>query len=183
MAIVLGKLNDDWRRVITCFAYVAIVLSLIIVVCFELSGLFEEMSAVATDAELLAQIQSRETGPHTPSPSLVAPAATRSLFLEGSTLTVAGAALQQRVNSAIKSAGGTALSSEIEFRKSLLLGDEIGLLTDLELKQSELQPLLYDLESGVPFLFVNRLSIHFLAARDSRMQVQLEVSGSWQATK
>jgi general secretion pathway protein M len=181
MAIDLGKLDDKWRRGITCSAYVAIVCSLITVVYFELSDLFDEMAAVATDAQLLAKMESRGVG--TPLPSPNTPPPTRSFFLEGSTLTVAGAALQQRVNSAIKSMGGTALSSQVEFRKTPLLGDEIGLSTNLELKQIELQPLLYDLESGVPFLFVDRLSIHFLAAGDSRMQIQLEISGSWQATK
>jgi general secretion pathway protein M len=57
------------------------------------------------------------------------------------------------------------------------------------MEQPALQKLLYDLEAGMPFLFVDQLDVQVpqtTAARESstgRVRVVLGVSGQWQGSK
>ena len=75
-------------------------------------------------------------------------------FLTGKTITVAGAALQERVEAAVKRAGGNVLSSQIDLQGPRAAEGFVGLTESLEIGQASLQNLLYDLEAGMPYLFV-----------------------------
>jgi general secretion pathway protein M len=63
----------------------------------------------------------------------------------------------------------------------------IGVITSCELDQPSLQKLLYDLEAGFPFLFVDQLvaqaPVASSANQEVRMRILLSVSGQWQGTK
>jgi general secretion pathway protein M len=106
-----------------------------------------------------------------------------SPFLDGPSVTVAGAALLQRVAGAVSMAGGTVQSSQVEVAGAQ--GGMVKLNVSCEIAQPNLQRLLYDLEAGMPFLFVDELTADMpqavaAAGGDGRMQVQLAVSGQWQ---
>ncbi len=110
-----------------------------------------------------------------------------SPFLDGPTVTIAGADLQQRVASAVSAVGGNVLSSQIDLQGSQANEGYVILSASCEITQDALQPLLYDLEAGMPFLFVEQLVVQGpQSANDSeskRMRVQIDVAGQWQVAK
>ena len=112
-----------------------------------------------------------------------------SPFLEGPTVTVAGAALLQRVAAAIGNVGGTIQSSQVDVLGTDAKDGFVGLLVSCEMEQPALQKLLYDLEVGMPFLFVDQLDVQVpqtTATSDGGegpIRVMLGVSGQWQGKK
>jgi len=71
-------------------------------------------------------------------------------FLIGKTITIGGAALQARVEAAVKEAGGVVLSSQIDLQGPQAAEGFISLTESLEINQASLQTFLYDLEAGMP---------------------------------
>src|SRR5947209_11360146 len=109
-----------------------------------------------------------------------------SPFLEGQTVTVAGAALQQRIGSAVKAVGGNVLSSQIDLQGTDAKKGFVSLTASCEVEQPALQQLLYDIEAGMPFLFVDQLTVQApqaTGAEMARMRVLIGVSGQWQGTR
>ncbi len=100
-------------------------------------------------------------------------------------MTVAGAALLQRVAAAIADVRGTLQSSQVDVVGTEASNGFVGLLVSCEMEQSSLQKLLYDLEAGMPFLFVDQLDVQVpqaTAASDDgtgRVRVLLGVFGQW----
>jgi general secretion pathway protein M len=117
----------------------------------------------------------------------LAPAGTP--FLEGPTVTVAGATLLQRVAAAVGNVGGTIQSSQVDILGTQAKDGFVGLLVSCEMEQPALQKLLYDLEVGMPFLFVDQLDVQVpqtTAANEGgvgKIRVVLGVSGQWQGNK
>ena len=100
-------------------------------------------------------------------------------------MTVAGAALLQRVGAAVNRIGGNILSSQVELQKADSKDGWIGLVVSCEIEQSALQQLLYDLEAGMPFLFIDQLMVQapVVGVQESRTRVLLSVSGLWGGSK
>jgi general secretion pathway protein M len=106
-------------------------------------------------------------------------------------VTIAGAALQQRVVAAVNDAGGNVLSSQVDLQGSETKQGYVSLSANLEIEQSNLQQLLYDLETGMPFLFIDQLVVQMpqsvgrigTGLDSPRMRVQIDVSGQWQVIK
>src|ERR1700692_1417509 len=109
--------------------------------------------------------------------------------LEGPPVPVAGAPLLQRVASAVGKVGGTIQSSQVDVLGSQARDGLVGLVVSCEMEQPALQKLLYDLEAGMPFLFVDQLDVQVpqtTAANETgsgRIRVVLGVSGQWQGNK
>lgn len=110
-----------------------------------------------------------------------------SPFLEGRTVTVAGATLLQRVAGTVTKLGGSVLSSQEDLQSSQFGPGFIGVIASCEIKQTALQELLYDLEAGMPFLFVDQLVVQAAAApsanREDRLRVLISVRGQWEGKK
>jgi general secretion pathway protein M len=110
-----------------------------------------------------------------------------SPFLEGQTITVAGAALLQRVTAAVTKVGGNVLSSQVELQGSEAKDGFVSLVASCEVDQPALQQMLYDIEAGMPFLFVDQLVVQasqgVAGSEGLRMRVLIGVSGKWQETK
>jgi len=107
-----------------------------------------------------------------------------SPLIEGATVTVAGAALLQRVSGTITRFGGKVLSSQIEPSAGRSTVDFISVSITGEIEQQNgLQNSLYDLEAGMPFLFVDHLEIQAeadpMASANARLRFSLGVSGRW----
>jgi general secretion pathway protein M len=158
--------------------YGGVVALLVGLTCVALVDVYSVQRATAEAADLLDQLQGRKgADPVAGGEMSGAP------FLDGPTVTVAGASLLQRVSGAITKARATIQSSQVE-----VVGSEDGqvkLVVSFELEQQALQQLLYDLEAGMPFLFIDQLDIQVpqaMAATDGvgRMRVLLAVSGQWQ---
>ena len=115
-------------------------------------------------------------------------------MLEGPTVTVAGAALLQRVAEAITKVGGNILSSQVDLQGPQIKDGFISVTANCDVEQPALQQLLYNLEVGdaVP---VRRsaggagadggrlLPGGAKAAEAVKMHVLISVSGQWQAAK
>ncbi|WP_315776948.1 MULTISPECIES: type II secretion system protein GspM [unclassified Bradyrhizobium] len=109
-----------------------------------------------------------------------------SVFVEGRTVTIAGAALVQRLTEAISKVGGSVLSTQVELpaARATTNANLISVVASCELEQPALQQLLYDLEAGLPFLFVDQLHVQqplaAAAGGVGRLTVLVTVSGQWQ---
>jgi general secretion pathway protein M len=167
-------------------AYAAAVVGFVIVIWLALASLADDYAAFSTAAELLDEIEGRKkpTTQLNASQGQVAPG---SPFLEGRTVTVAGAALQQRVVAAVKDVGGNVLSSQIDLQGTQSDQGYVSITASCEIEQTALQQLLYDLEAHMPFLFIDQLVIQTPQSSGEKegapMRVRIDVSSQWQVTK
>jgi general secretion pathway protein M len=110
-----------------------------------------------------------------------------SAFLQGATVTIAGATLLQRVAGAVTKFGGSVLSTQLDLQGSQSRAGFLSMIASCEIDQSELQGLLYDLEAGMPFLFIDQLVVQTPLASPGagggRLRILLAVSAQWPGAK
>jgi general secretion pathway protein M len=166
--------------------YAAAIGGCALIVWLALASLADDYAAYSGASELFEKLEGR--GKH--GALLDAPsghAAAGSPFLEGPTMTMAGAALQQRVAAAVRDAGGNVLSSQIDLQGAQAEQGYVSITANCEIAQAALQQLLYDLEAGMPYLFIDQLMIQTPQSGGERegalMRVRLDVSGQWRADK
>jgi general secretion pathway protein M len=135
--------------------YLAVIGGLAFTSVVAIANIFDHQRALAQTSDLLDQLRGRKprnpaqlSGEHPGTP-----------FLEGPTVTVAGAALLQRVAAAVGNAGGTIQSSQVDVLGKEAKDGFVGLVVSCEMEQPALQKVLYDLEAGMPFLFVDQLDV------------------------
>jgi len=167
--------------------YGVVVVGLLLAAWAALADTYGHYQDYAAASEMLDQVEGRKPMPggRTIGTAGISPAG--SPFLEGPTVTVAGAALQQRVGAAVTKVGGNVLSSQVDLQGALAKQGYVSLLASCEVDQPALQQLLYDLEAGMPFLFIDQLVVQAPQTGSTedggRMRVMLGVSGQWQATR
>jgi general secretion pathway protein M len=165
--------------------YVAITGGLLATIGFAVADILEHQRALAQTSDMLDQLQGRKAR-GTASLSAEHPG---TPFLEGPTVTVAGATLLQRVAAVIGSVGGTIQSSQVDVLGTQAKDGFVGLVVSCEMEQPSLQKALYDIEAGMPFLFVDQLDVQVPQTTSTndqgtgRIRVVLGVSGQWQAGK
>ena len=163
--------------------YAGLVVVLLVVAASSLIDLFSQRASVAAAAAMLEQLEGRKPLSADKRPG-ESGAPSGSAFLEGATVTVAGAALLQRVAAAVTKAGGNVLSSQLDVQGGPnAKAGFISMVANCELEQAALQSLLYDLEAGMPFLFVDQLDIQVPTAGEGKLRFLLGVSGQWQGAK
>jgi general secretion pathway protein M len=83
--------------------------------------------------------------------------------------------------------GGNVLSTQLDLQGSQTRAGFLSMIASCEIDQPQLQQLLYDLEAGMPFLFVDQLEVQTsLTASGSasgRLRILIAVSGQWRGTK
>jgi general secretion pathway protein M len=183
------NLTSTFRKLTTAplpaaMVYLGVLIALLFTTVNSISDLFGKRAEVAAVQAMLDQFEGRQ--PATAKGGLAGAAPAGSPLLEGATVTVAGAALLQRVSAAVTKFGGNVLSSQVELGAQ----SKAGLLTIIascDIEQTGLQQLLYDLEAGMPFLFVDQLVVQtpagFAASGEGKLRILLTVSGQWQGTK
>jgi general secretion pathway protein M len=166
--------------------YLAIAGGLLVTAGLAIANMLDHQRALAQTSDLLDQLRGRKARGGAASPSVEHPG---TPFLEGPTVTVAGAALLQRVATAVANVGGTIQSSQVDLLGTQAKDGFVGLVVSCEMEQPALQKLLYDLEVGMPFLFVDQLDVQVpqTTANEGvgtgRIRVVLGVSGQWQGNK
>ena len=79
------------------------------------------------------------------------------------------------------------VSSQVDLQRPRYAEGYLNLIASCEIEQTALQPLLYDLESGMPFLFIEEMAAQTgqggMDEAGGRMRVSLTVSGQWQQAK
>ena len=167
--------------------YVAVLGGLLATAALSVSDILDHRQALAQTADLLDQLRGRK--PRGGDAAALAAQHPGTPFLEGPTVTVAGASLLQRVAAAVGNVGGTIQSSQVDVLGTQARDGLVGLVVSCEMEQPALQKLLYDLEAGMPFLFVDQLDVQVpqtTALNESgsgRVRVVLGVSGQWQGNK
>ncbi len=171
---------------VAAVAYVAVVIVLGLVTWSAVSSVFAREAAVAVATDLLGRLEGHGSGAPGMAESM-ADAPAGSPFLDGTTMTIAGAALLQRVARAVTRVGGNLVSTQVDLQGTQSKAGYISVTASCDVEQSALQKLLYDLEAGMPFLFVDQLVVQSpttsASGADRQMRVQLVVSGQWQGAK
>jgi general secretion pathway protein M len=173
------------QSALAVLAYVATVVALLVLAVSGVAEIIERRQALAASSDLLAQLEGRRPGSGATSAGTGGSVPTGSPFLEGQTLTVAGAALLQRVADAVTKVGGNVLSSQVDVQGVQAKDGYVSVVASCEMDQTAMQPLLYDLEAGMPFLFVEQFVAQVAqgttqAATGGRMRLLLSVTGRWQ---
>lgn len=160
-------------------AYVSVILALLATCWLCVAGVVDQRANLTTAQDILAQLQRRFPA----SQANAADGAPRgSPFLQGQTITVAGAGLLRQVSVVVTRVGGRVLSSQVDLQAAQAKPGFISVIVNCELDQPGLQKLLYDLESGMPFLFVDQLAVRASeasGAQAGRMHVLLSAAGQW----
>jgi general secretion pathway protein M len=167
-------------------AYVIAVIVLLAMAWSGVSDILERRASLAASADLLAQLEGRKASPLGAAGTSAAQVPTGSPFLEGQSLTVAGAALLQRVADAVTKVGGNVLSSQVDVQGVQSKDGYVSVLASCELDYTALQKLLYDLEAGMPFLFIEQVVAQTPQTgpvEGGRMRLLLSVAGRWGGEK
>jgi general secretion pathway protein M len=169
-------------------AAAAIYLVLIVVFAFAMAdgvlNLLQRRNEIAAATDVLNRMEARAPArPGAMASDVSVPMGPP--FLEGASASVAGAALLQRVTGATRRARGNVLSSQIDLQGPQSKAGFITATSSFEIEPGSLQQLLYEVEAGMPFLFVNQLVVQAPTAvgEGGKLRVLLAVSGQWQGAK
>jgi general secretion pathway protein M len=165
-------------------AYAGLVFALLFLVVTSIVDILGQRAAVASSAAMLEQLEGRRAAASGGRPAdVLMPSG--SAFLEGATVTIAGAALLQRVAGAVTKLGGNVLSSQLDLQGTQSKAGFVSMVASCEIDQPALQPLIYDLEAGMPFLFIDQLAVQAptTSSGEGKLRILLAVSGQWQGVK
>ena len=167
-------------------AYAGIMLLALFVIVSALADMLGRRADVAVTRAMLEQFEGRKAAvSRGAAGEIQGPAG--SPFLDGATVTVAGAALLQRVSAAVSRLGGNVLSSQVDLQGTQAKAGFVAVIANCEIDQPGLQKLLYDIEAGMPFLFVDQLVVQAPTssspAADGKLRIVIAVSGQWQGAK
>jgi len=163
-------------------AYLAAVLLLAVLAVSGVADILDRRADVEAARLALDQLTGRRTAP---TAAMGDAPDDGSPFLEGATAAVAGAGLMQRLTAAVGRFDGHIASSQLALPEGPAHTGMVGVDATLEIGQRQLQGLLYDLEAGQPYLFVERLTAQSrggeagAADAEGPMQVTLTVFGRW----
>jgi general secretion pathway protein M len=140
---------------------------------------------LAASSAMLEQLEGHKPSARGAAGDITMP--TGSAYLEGATVTIAGATLLQRVAGAVVKFGGNVLSTQLDMQAQQTRTGFLSMIASCEIEQTQLQPLLYDLEAGMPFLFVDQLVVQTPLAESGsesgKLRILLAVSGQWRGAK
>jgi general secretion pathway protein M len=147
----------------------------------------QRREAVAATAATLSQLEGRSPAVSRGRGKDTDTLASGSPLLDGATVTVGGANLLQRVASSITRLGGNILYTQVDLDGPQAKDGFVSVTVNCEVEQPALQQLLYDLEAGMPFLFIDQLVAQGPAASATtpggKLRVVISVSGQWQGSK
>jgi general secretion pathway protein M len=166
-------------------AYAGLVVVLLFLVVSAIADVLGRHAEIASSTTMLEQLEGRRAAARGSQGNGTMPPG--SAFLEGATVTIAGATLLQRVAASVTKFGGNVLSSQVELQGMQSRTGFLSMIASCEIDQPELQPLLYELEAGMPFLFIDQLVVQSPNAssgsENGRLRILLAVSGQWRGAK
>jgi len=169
------------RPNLSAAAYIALMITALLIVTLSLMDIAEHYGARNSAAARLANLEQRASFTSSRMSAHTAPAG--SPFLDGQTATIASAALLQRITSAITRTGGNVVSSEVDAPNAQPKDGYVKVVVNCELAERSLQQLLYEIEAGAPFLFIDQLAAQAPTSSGGPMRVMLAVSGQWAGAK
>lgn len=177
--------RDSMLKAASVAGYLAVVAIAIALTWSAAAAVGDARASVSAAETMLAELEGRTAPGRRDQFSPLQGAPAGSPFLQGETLNVAAASLLQRVGAAVHRVNGNVLSSQVDLNDARAKQGWVGLVVSCEIEQASLQPLLYDIESGMPFLFIDQLVAQTppLGTGNSRMKIVLAVSGQWWSKK
>lgn len=167
--------------------YLGVVMVFCITAWTTVAEILERREAVAATAATLSQLEGRSPAVPRGRSKDADTVATGSPLLDGATVTVGGANLLQRVATSITRLGGNILYTQVDLEGPQSKDGFVSVTVNCELEQPKLQQLLYDLEAGMPFLFVDQLVAQGPATTavtpEGKLRIVISVSGQWQGAK
>jgi general secretion pathway protein M len=171
--------------------YLVVTLAFVTIAALQVADIAERWSAVTASADILSRLEGRTPARSRSRDQTDISVVSGSPFVEGATVTVAGAALLQRLAGAVTRVRASILSSQVDLQGPLSKQGFVAATISCELEQPALQQLLYDLEAGMPFLLVDQLVVQAPAAAASapngngpgKLRVLISVSGQWQGAR
>jgi general secretion pathway protein M len=167
--------------------YVGLVMVFAITAWTTVADILQRREAVAATASVLSQLEGRSPAAPRGRGKDADTVTTGSPLLDGGTVTVGGANLLQRVASSITRLGGNILYTQVDLDGPQAKDGFVGVTVSCEVAQPALQQLLYDLEAGMPFLFVDQLVAQGPAVPavtpEGKLRVVISVSGQWQGPR
>jgi general secretion pathway protein M len=164
--------------------YAGAIVVLLFTLLTSIGDLIDQRGERAASAAMLQQLEGRSPA-RGPTAGVAMPSG--SAYLEGATVTVAGATLLQRVAGAVTKFGGNVLSTQLDVPNAPAKAGFLSMIASCEIDQPQLQQVLYDLEAGMPFLFVDQLVVQTpqtgADAAAGKLRVLLAVSGQWRGDK
>ena len=171
--------------ILSAAVYLGLMVVLLFTVVTSITDLLDQRGEVAGAANMLEQLEGRRPAAALGQGDMTMPSG--SAYLEGATVTIAGATLLQRVAGAITKFGGNVLSTQLDLQGTSSRTGFLSMIASCEIDQPQLQQLLYDLEAGMPFLFVDQLVVQTpltgAGAGSGKLRVLLAVSGQWRGAK
>src|SRR5262249_11773459 len=154
------------------------------VVGFSLQARVDAARELENRSKLLSQLEARVKARNEarPKSGAVAPA---EAFLTASTQGLAGAQLQAYLQQMADTQHATVVSSGIEPTRHEDRRDSIRLQATLVMNLAALQAMLYQLESGTPYVFVDSLNVQLpgtglqRAVEDPLLRVMFELRAVW----
>lgn len=165
---------------IAALIYLALIIAALLMVVFAINDVSDRYRAREASTEMLAQLERQASLRPSGSKGSVPPG---SPFLQGQTATVATASLLQRVTDAVLHVKGSVTSSQVEEVGDQAAVGRVKITVNCEIEEPALQQLLYEIEAGAPFLFLDHLRAQAAASSGGRMQVVMLVSGLWSGGK
>jgi general secretion pathway protein M len=182
--IPLSRTNSNLGRnnFVSALAYMTLIAAFSATIVVTVAGMWQRRDLLNASTDILRKLE-RATVTPTELSSAAGSDPLGSPYLEGQTVTVASAALLQRVTAAILRAGGSVVSTEIEPQGAADKDGYIRMIANCELDERALQSLLYEIETGMPFLFIEQFTAQSsVSVTDGgRMRLLLGVSGLWRA--
>lgn len=173
------------KPVLAATLYLSVMIVLLFVTGSSLVEILSQRAQVAALTTMLERFEGHKPAAGGQASGIAGPAG--SPFVEGATVTVAGAALLERVASAITRLGGNVLSSQVDLQGSQSKSGFVTIVASCDIDQVNLQQLLYDIEAGQPFLFIDQLSVQgpasLASSGEGKLRVLIAVSGQWQGAK
>lgn len=166
--------------------YFGLVMVFAITAWATVAEILDRRDAVAATAAVLSQLEGRNPAAKGGQGKDGDPT-TGSPLLEGATVTIGGANLLQRVAGSVARFGGNILYTQVDLQGTQSKDGFVSVTVSCEVEQPALQQLLYDLEAGMPFLFVDQLVAQGPAVPgttpEGKLRVLISVSGQWQGSK
>jgi general secretion pathway protein M len=170
------------REALAALAYVGVVIAFVASSLWLVDDLWARSSEIAAAQERLDQL-TEHPRPRPPASIASDASVSGSPFLDARTITIAGAALEQRVGAAVTKAGGAAVTLQVALDGPEAKNGFVTLTASVEVAQAALQTILYDIEAGMPYLVVDKLSIQspedFGEPERGRMRMTMSVVGQW----
>jgi len=167
-------------------AYVALVVMLGASAVLSVKGLLDRRAAVDAARDGASRIVAR--GPAAAGGTFTGnDISTSSYFLEGATVTIAGAALLQHVVATVTRLGANVVSSQVDLEGAHSKDGFLTATVNCDMEQPALQQIIYEIESGTPFFFVDQIDVKVAGGTagpaSGKLRVQLSVSGQWKGPR